>query len=217
MVNFRIRYSKTGLIRFTSHLDTMRIFSRAFYRSGLPIYFTEGFNPHPYITLGLPLSLGFESLCDICDFRLTEELPPEEIVAKLQPVLPDGIQLLEAYTDPQPVKRISAARYRTVAEGNFTTETLEAARLFFQQAPLVTTKKSKKGERELDVRPMIKELSLSLEETSLVLESLLAAGSTDNLNPELLLKLLRDNLGLTIEASLHTRTEILTDSGEPIR
>lgn len=217
MVNFRIRYSKTGLIRFTSHLDTMRIFSRAFYRSGLPIYFTEGFNPHPYITLGLPLSLGFESLCDICDFRLTEERSPEEILAKLQPVLPDGIHLMEAYTDPQPVKRISAARYRTVAEGAFTAETLETARRFFQQDSLVTTKKSKKGDRELDVRPMIKDLSLSLEGTSLVLDSLLAAGSTDNLNPELLLKLLRDHFGLTIEAALHTRTAILTDAGKPIR
>ena len=59
----RIRFSKTGQAKYISHLDINRVFARTFARAGVKIWFTEGFNPHPYMSFSLPLSLGVESYC----------------------------------------------------------------------------------------------------------------------------------------------------------
>lgn len=217
MVNLRLTYSKTGLIRFTSHLDMMRAFTRAFYRSRLPVYFTEGFNPHPYIILGLPLPLGFESLCDICDFRLSENLPGEEVISRLQNALPEGIQILKLCENPAPLKNIASARYKTVVEGQFCAEQIAAVKELFLKGELITVKKGKRGEKEVDIRPLIREIEIEGNDTALEIDSLVAAGSAENLNPDLFLKLIREKTDCQIDGYLHTRLEILDAAGNPFK
>ena len=78
----RIRFSKTGRARYISHLDLNRTMTRAVRRAGLPIWYTEGFNPKPKITFAAPLSIGTESMCEFMDIRLTEKMPAEEAMRR---------------------------------------------------------------------------------------------------------------------------------------
>ena len=79
MKSVRIFYTKLGRMKFVSHLDMNRLMIRVIRKSGIPVWYTEGFNPHPYYSFALALSLGFESSCEILDFNLNEEMPYDEI------------------------------------------------------------------------------------------------------------------------------------------
>ena len=80
MREVRLRFSKTGRLKYISHLDINRAMSRALKRAGIPLWYTEGFNPHPYMSFSLPLSLGVESLCESVDLRITGEITNKEIL-----------------------------------------------------------------------------------------------------------------------------------------
>ncbi len=71
----RLLFSKTGRAKYISHLDLMRTFQRAFFRSGIQIRHTEGFNPHPFVSIALPLSVGYSSQCEILEFGLVGAHP----------------------------------------------------------------------------------------------------------------------------------------------
>ena len=73
----RLLFSKTGRAKYISHLDLMRTFQRAFARAGIAIKHTEGFNPHPFVSIALPLSVGYSSQCEILEFGLLEGADPE--------------------------------------------------------------------------------------------------------------------------------------------
>ena len=92
----RVFFEKKGRIKYISHLDIVRCISRAIKRSGLPVWYTLGFNPHIYLTFALPLSLGFESECESMDFRLTEHKDPQEIIESLNRVFPEGLRVYKA-------------------------------------------------------------------------------------------------------------------------
>ncbi|HBT64885.1 MAG TPA: hypothetical protein DEB10_09535, partial [Ruminococcaceae bacterium] len=83
MKEVRIRFRKIGRAKYISHLDLTRTMTRALRRAGIPIWYTEGFNRHPYVTFASPLSLGFEGLCESMDIRLVQDMPMEELVAVL--------------------------------------------------------------------------------------------------------------------------------------
>ena len=92
----RIKFQKTGLAIYFSHLDLQKVMQRALKKSGLPVWYSKGFNPHIYMTFTLPLSLGQDSLCESFDFRLNEELTEEEILKAMEGTLPQGIILTGA-------------------------------------------------------------------------------------------------------------------------
>ena len=83
-IDIRVWFTKKGDIKFISHLDLNRFMQRALKRAKLPLWHTEGFNPHPYVTFALPLSLGQESECEVLDFRLVTPVPFEEIKERMQ-------------------------------------------------------------------------------------------------------------------------------------
>ena len=97
MDKLRLRFEKTGRAVYISHLDLMAVMQRAFARADLPLKFSEGFNPHPQISILLPLSVGIASICELMDFRLLEERDLKTLPERLTAVLPDGIRALEAY------------------------------------------------------------------------------------------------------------------------
>lgn len=94
MKNVRIRFEKTGRAKYISHLDLNRTMTRALRRAELPIWYTEGFNRHPYITFAAPLSLGYEGLRESMDFRLEEEVADGEVVDRLNGVMPEGLRVV---------------------------------------------------------------------------------------------------------------------------
>ncbi|MFH1202617.1 MAG: TIGR03936 family radical SAM-associated protein [Candidatus Omnitrophota bacterium] len=91
------RFSKLAMMRFISHLDLMRVFTRALRRTGINIYFSEGFSPHPKISFKRALKLGEESLNEEAAFYLLDDISPEDFRLKLNQQLPEGIKIEEAY------------------------------------------------------------------------------------------------------------------------
>ena len=84
----RIKFTKTGRMQFISHLDLNRVMRTALIRAGIPIYYSEGFNPHPKMVFALPLSIGAESECELLDIKIIKEMPNDEIKERLSKELP---------------------------------------------------------------------------------------------------------------------------------
>lgn len=99
MREVRLRFSKTGRLKYISHLDINRAMSRALKRAQIPLWYTEGFNPHPYMSFSLPLSLGVESLCESVDLRIIGDITNDEIKNRLNNVLPQDIKIVDVYDD----------------------------------------------------------------------------------------------------------------------
>ncbi|HKS17391.1 MAG TPA: TIGR03936 family radical SAM-associated protein [Planctomycetota bacterium] len=92
---YRLRFTKTGKLRFLSHHDLMRLFERAMRRSGLPLRMTEGYNPHPILSFPTALGLGIESLDEVLEFELSAWTSPAKIEAALGSQLPEGVKLVK--------------------------------------------------------------------------------------------------------------------------
>lgn len=183
----RLLFSKTGRAIYISHLDLMRTLQRAFRRAGLDLRHSEGFNPHPLMSILLPLSLGQSSDCELMDFELLEPVAGEEIIQRLNAALPEGILAREVYTDGRKAKEIKWLRVegRFAYDGRRAAELLPALEAFFAQKPLVIRRKTKRGEGESDIAPAISSLQWSAQGEQLHLEALISA-QEPTLNPEYL-------------------------------
>ena len=107
----RLNFSKTGRAIYISHLDINRMMTRAVRRAKLPMWYTEGFNPHPYLTFALPLSLGQSSDCEYMDIRIEGDITDEEILNRLNAVLPEGVKILSVSAPVYDAKEIEKALY----------------------------------------------------------------------------------------------------------
>ena len=166
--------------------------TRVIRRAGIPLWYTEGFNRHPYITFAAPLSLGYEGLRESMDLRLEEELPMEELVGRMNAAAPEGILFLSAAPAVMKAGELTAARYRIAfsqEDGGCERGLLER---FLQQEALPVEKRTKKGGvKTVDLRPHLAEPVLDGEETATVLEVTLPCSSALTLNPSLLLTALQ--------------------------
>jgi radical SAM-linked protein len=91
----RLTFAKTEAMRFTGHLDLHHTWERTFRRAGLPLAYSQGFNPHPRLNLACALPLGFTSECEVIDVWLEQEMASEQVQAALEPALPPGLRLLD--------------------------------------------------------------------------------------------------------------------------
>lgn len=148
---YRLRFSKTGKLRFLSHHDLMRLFERAMRRSGLPLRMTEGYNPHPILSFPTALGLGIESLDEILEFELSAWNAPAKIEAQLGAQLPEGIRLIKveafARKDRSAVEFVEyEARF---ASG---TDPAAGAKAFLAKPELWIERKSDKGSKKVELR-----------------------------------------------------------------
>ena len=107
----RLLFTKTGRARYISHLDLMRTFQRAFFRAGIPLKHTEGFNPHPFISIALPLSVGYSSQCEILEFVLLDGVPREAVPRRLTAAMPEGILVHSCYPAERKLKELCYVNY----------------------------------------------------------------------------------------------------------
>lgn len=107
----RLRFSKTGRAKYIGHLDVNRVMSRALRRAGIPLWFTEGYNPHAYMRFSLPLSLGVESACESMDIRLIEPMEPLEVQRRMNAALPPDIQIEDVFCDFRDCTEIAFSDY----------------------------------------------------------------------------------------------------------
>lgn len=192
MDKLRLRFKKTGRAVYISHLDLMQTMQRAFSRAGYELKYSEGFNPHPQISIALPLSVGTASLCEIMDFKLKEEADISEIPARLTAALPEGIEVTDCY---EPQRKAAELKYLRVAgvfeyDERDTEEMAKALEDFYSAGEIVITKKTKRGMGETDIKPAIREIGFKAREGAVELEAVISA-QEPTLNPELLADALR--------------------------
>lgn len=189
MAEHRLLFSKTGRARYISHLDLMRTFQRAFFRSGIPIKHTEGFNPHAFVSIALPLSVGYSSECEILEFGLLDGVSEEEVPARLNAAMPEGIVIHRCYKAERPIKALTHLNYIMTFDYEVGVPTGAETSLkdMLGRETLVVTKKSKKaksGFAQVDLIPLIKSWRVEGRRDTLIVDMVLAA-QNPGLNPEL--------------------------------
>ncbi len=189
MRKVRMLYKKLGSAVYISHLDIMRTFQRALKRANIDVKHTEGFNPHPYISIALPLSLGYNGECELLDLVLEGDEGNEEIVRRINLALPKGIEVISAYEGGRPVREIAYSEFSLSLEydSGAVSGIFEKINELFLQKELIVIKRSKRGERETDIVPLIKTLKASECGGEVKIRAVLVSGASA-LNPEYLLK-----------------------------
>lgn len=213
----RVFFEKRDRAKYISHLDLTRCMTRAFARTDIPAWFTEGFNPHVYMTFALPIPLGFEGLRESFDFKLTEDgYPLERVRDRLNAALPPDIRVLEAAAAALKPEAIAWADYRITLRDPAGGEALAADwdRLLAKPA-IPVEKRTKHKAQEIDLRPLVTQMGRRVEAESLTLDLRLPGGGAMNLNPNLLLGALWADRGGEAEYTQVVRTAILTGELAP--
>lgn len=190
MREVRLRFSKTGQAKYISHLDTNRVFSRALARAKINLWYTQGFNPRPYMSFSLPLSLGVESYCENVDLRILDDLTDEEIKERMNNALPLGIRIVDVYEDFMDCHDIVYSDYVYKFEFKDNETALEKINAVLESDEILAQKKAKQGKRrilkETDIKQFIVKYNASIRDNNIVLNIRLLAGPDKNLNPTLL-------------------------------
>ena len=219
MDKLRLRFEKTGRAVYISHLDLMHTMQRVFSRAGYELKYSEGFNPHPQISIALPLSVGMASRCELMDFKLKEDADLDLLPEKLTAVMPEGLRVTECY---EAERKTAALKYLEI-EGRFEYDTrpLEAMcaglRDFYNRDSIVITKKTKRGMGESDIRPAIREISFEPGTDAVLLHAVISA-QEPTLNPALLEDALRQlSPELAPDFASFTRLETYTEDMQIFR
>ena len=181
----RLLFTKEGSAVWSSHLDLMRALMRSFRRAGITLKHSQGFTPHPELSILMPLSVGVESQCEIAEFTLAEgcAVPVGEIADRMNPVLPAGIRAIESWDGGQKAGKLAWLRARLTltyeatgnrqqATGDERTDSstslrsaqndrVDALTALFARPSLIVEKHGKKGVVETDIAPMIRDLTVS--------------------------------------------------------
>ncbi|SUY47757.1 radical SAM-linked protein [Clostridium putrefaciens] len=216
-VRYLIKFTKEGEIKFISHLDLMRTIQRIIKRADLPIDYSRGFNPHQDLSIAQPLSVGTYSSGEYMDMGLREELDCEELKNRLNSNCPKGIEILEISKVPQieNVKRVPQAMalvdlsdYTIKIRFNKIDKVEDELKELLEKPEWTTTKKSKKGEREVDLKSMIKDFKFWVLEDKLIIKTRINSGSREHLSPELLATYIKSNIkNVNTEAFIDIKRE----------
>ena len=212
----RIKFRKNGVMKFIGHLDIMRYFQKAIRRAGIPIAFTSGYSPHMIMSFANPLGVGLTSDGEYFDIELTESIASKEAVRRLNEQMVDGMEIVSfvQITDDKKSKGMSivagADYLSSVKNGSLPENLAEKLEAFYAQDEICVVKKTKKSEKEVDIRPMI----YKLECRNGGIYMRVAAGSVQNLKPELVTEAFVRYLGMEADAVTftHHRLETFAES-----
>ena len=204
-------FSKTGRAKYVSHLDLVRAMTRAVRRADIPLWYTEGFNRHPYLTFASPLSLGYEGLRETMDIRMADDFPFDELVCRLNAVLPEGLVAISAADVVAKAGELAASEYRLTIHlsAEIVREALSASEL------LVEKRTKKKTMKTVDILPYFKNASVEpAGENVSVVTVILPSGGNENVNPGLFVTALKDKLGTDVDAEVLRLRLLLADGSE---
>lgn len=194
----RIKFRKYGVLRFIGHLDVMRYFQKVMRRADIPIAFTGGYSPHMIMSFASPLGIGLTSDGEYLDIELTASVDSEQAVHNMNRVGVEGIEVLSIRRISDEKKQsgmtiLSAADYLvTFKNRNFSEELKTQFLSFISQSEIRVIKQTKRSEKETDIRPLI--YHYEIRDNNIYL--LLAAGSKDNLKPDLIMNTFLSYTGL---------------------
>lgn len=216
-MKLRIKFSKTGVMKFIGHLDVMRYFQKAMRRADIDIAYTTGFSPHQIMSFAAPLGVGLESSGEYFDIEAYSVTSSADMKERLNAVMVDGIHVESVRMLPEnagnAMASVAAAEYTiTFSEGKFPSFDLKAAvKAFMEKETIPVMKQTKKSIMELDLKPYIYEMSATDKSIRLLAD----AGSSGNIKPALVLEALYKEQGCSLpEFALQiTREDTYTNTG----
>lgn len=187
MSYYILKYARDERVKYISHLDFVRLFHRTVRRADIPFLFSQGYNPHPIMTVSQPLSVGVTSDCEYMKVGFDGEFSSEELCTRLNRALPPGYEVkaaMRAEGKNPDLTKINRAEYIVEAECEGTAD----AESFLQNRELIVMKKTKRGEKESDIRPYIYDLKILEQDGGIIrLDMTIAVGNDYNLKPETVL------------------------------
>jgi len=211
----RIKFSKTGSLKYIGHLDVMRYFQKLMRRSDIPICYSEGYSPHQIMSFAMPLGIGDESIAEYVDIEIFEKITTEEAIAQINNVSVPEIQVLDFKEIPDGKKfnamsSITAASYeiRFRDDSKFSFNAFNAFETLMAKDEIIVTKQSKKSESTIDIKPFIYEYEVGND----CIKILVSCGSVMNIKPELVIKSVFDDNNCEFDEYYITqlRTEMYT-------
>lgn len=214
MKSVRLWFKKSGLAIYISHLDMNRCMTRAVRRAEIPLWYTEGFNPHPYMTFLMPLPLGQTGEREPLDIRIEEDMPFDEIKSRLNSVMPEGIEIVDVCEPVNKPNEIAAAEYNIevgfLSDGEAEGFAAGAAAVI-DGGVLNAEKRSKRGIKTVNLCEMVRSFECDSDGTSVKIKTVLAAGNSVNLNAELLMNSLFAEFAAEPESFSVIRTKLLRE------
>lgn len=159
-------FTKLEPVKFVSHLDMQRLFQRAFRRAGLPLAYSQGFNPHPLLSFATALSVGYTSECEYFDVILSESIPVSDFMERVNAVLPEAVRIVDAVDAGEfkasltPLMRSAEYAATLAFDTEVKKETLEAAVESLLGGEIIVDKKTKGGIKSVDIRPQLISMKL---------------------------------------------------------
>lgn len=165
MQRLRLRFSRGDEVKYISHLDLMRLWTRALRRAGIALAYSEGFSPHPKISLAAPLPTGVTSEVELMDIHLQKTVSPHFLIRTASKQLPKGIDLLEVQqiplTDPSLQSQVRYAQYRVALPADKSEQEMQASiKSLLQAKSLPWQHQRDTGPRHYDLRVLIKHIWL---------------------------------------------------------
>lgn len=210
MSKYRICYSQGEEVKYISHLDFLRTITRTFRRAEVPVKYSEGFNPHMVMTIGLPLSVGTTTCCDCLDIELTQEPDTEELKKRINECCPNGIRIngIKKAEGLKPLFNIDSALYET----SFSTSESVNLRDFMNEPEVLIEKKSKRKINMVNLKDFMRRITvINSTGTEHFIEMHINAGNFSNLKPELVLYAMENYYNCSVADIKIERKEIYFD------
>ena len=187
--SIRIRFEKTGRLRYISHLDLCRTMQPAMIRAKIPLWYTEGFNPHPKMVFAQPLPLFVESKCEFLDIKIVEDISCEELKRRLREAFTDELYVTDVYKPTEKFTEIAYAEYEI---SGIKVSAEDVKKLL--SGAIEIEKKTKSGaNKTLDIRPQVRSVTLRPDG---VIECVLSASGSEYLNPDIFVRALAASAGI---------------------
>lgn len=205
-MKIRIKFRKWGAMKFIGHLDMLRFFQKAMRRADVDIRYSEGFSPHQIMSFAAPLGVGITSDGEYFDIEVHSTKSSEEMLTDINATMVDGVEVtgyVVLRDDAKTSMSIVAAAdyilsYKDGYESPYSHEEWKKHinELFTIQNQFSIVKKTKKGEREIDLKPLVYDFKVIEQDGKPAFYIYVSTGSVDNIKPELLLASMYDKLGL---------------------
>lgn len=209
MNRFAIKFNKRGYIKYTSHLDMLRLFKRAMKRCDIRLRYSQGFNPHPKMSFAQPLSLGYESMGEILEIETAGAMEAMDIKSRLEAIMPEGIEISDVIRLPEQGKTLAAACIEAEyliafpVDKSFDGREAELTTGYLAQPAISAKKRQKKSKelKEIDIKGMIKALNITFVNNNYIMTLSADSGSSSNLSPELVITSFLEFAGINCDRS----------------
>ena len=191
----RFKFKKQGSLQYISHLDLVRTMHKVIVRAKLPLWYTEGFNPKPKMIFAAPLSIGTESVCEYMDLRMNEYIDPDEAMARINANMTSEMQIVKAYYPESKFTDLKWMSYRITIDTAGVCDEL-AVKINETLSSDVIEVAKKNAEQKVNIRPLIRSADAIVSGDKIIVNAVLSADPSAFLNPEYVIKALRDKCGI---------------------